>query len=121
MIATPLNDVEVIVCLCMMLIGSLLFAYLVGSFCGLAANLAPDTVRFRQDLTDLNKFHAAHAIPKQLRYALREFMHQTVYLRRNATGNRLLGKLSSLTPIFCPNGPPQVRLTSCPCPASELR
>ena len=49
----------------MMLTGSMLFAYLVGSFCGLAANLSPDIVRFRQDLTDLNKFLTANAIPAE--------------------------------------------------------
>jgi len=92
--ATPLNGIEQLMCVCMMLLGSLLFAYLVGSFCGLAANLSPDTVRFRQDLTDLNKFLTANAIPTSLRYELREYMHQAVALRRAATGNRLLGGLA---------------------------
>eukprot|EP00325_Prymnesiales_sp_UTEX-LB-985_P022207 CAMPEP_0174726532 /NCGR_PEP_ID=MMETSP1094-20130205/47993_1 /TAXON_ID=156173 /ORGANISM="Chrysochromulina brevifilum, Strain UTEX LB 985" /LENGTH=359 /DNA_ID=CAMNT_0015928129 /DNA_START=131 /DNA_END=1206 /DNA_ORIENTATION=- len=78
----------------MMLIGSLVFAYLVGSFCGLAANLSPDVVSFRQDLTDLNRFLKLNAIPTSLRYRLREYMHQTVFLRRAATGNRLLSELA---------------------------
>ena len=78
----------------MMLSGSLLFAYLVGSFCGLAANLSPDVVNFRQDLTDLNKFLAANSIPPTLCYQLREYMHHTVFLRRAATGSRLLSDLA---------------------------
>jgi len=93
-VATPLHGVEQLLCVAMMLSGSLLFAYLVGSFCGLAANLAPDVVKFRQDLTDLNKFLTANAIPSNLRYQLREYMHQTVFLRRAATGNRLLSDLA---------------------------
>ena len=93
-VATPLKLEEQIMCVTMMLFGSLLFAYLVGSFCGVAANLSPDMVRFRQDLTDLNKFLAANSIPSSLRYQLREYMHQTVYLRRNATANRLLTDLA---------------------------
>ena len=92
--ATPLHGGEQVCCVCMMLIGSLLFAYLVGSFCGLAANLSPDTVRFRQDLTDLNKFLTANSIPAVLRYQLREYMHQTLHLRHAATGTRLLGDLA---------------------------
>ena len=49
---------------------------------------------FHQDLTDLNKFLTANSIPKHLRYELREYMHQTIYLRRAATGNRLLRDLA---------------------------
>ena len=45
---------------------------------------------FRQDLTDLNRFLSANEIPSALRYQLREYMHQSVALRRAATGNRLL-------------------------------
>jgi len=93
-VATPLKFVEQLICVCMMLSGSLLFAYLVGSFCGLAANLSPDVVSFRQDLTELNRFLAQNSIPNQLRYRLREYMHQTVTLRRAHTSNRLLNELA---------------------------
>lgn len=93
-VATPLHIPEQATAVVMMLFGSLLFAYLVGSFCGLAANLSPEVVKFRQDLTDLNKFLAANHIPSTLRYQLREYLHQTVYLRRNATGNRLLSEMA---------------------------
>lgn len=93
-VATPLHPVEQACAIVMMLFGSLLFAYLVGSFCGLAANLSPEVMRFRQDLTDLNKFLTAHHVPAALRYQLREYLHQTVYLRRNATGNRLLSEMA---------------------------
>ena len=90
-VATPLHTVEQVVCVCMMLIGSLLFAYLVGSFCGLAGNLSPDVMRFRQDLTDLNKFLSTANIPNSLRYELREYMHHGQALRRAQTAKRLLG------------------------------
>jgi HAMP domain-containing protein len=93
-VATPLHGVEQFVCVTMMLTGSLLFAYLVGSFCGLAATLSPDVVSFRQDLTDINKFMTENHIPPALRYQLREYMHQTVHLRRANTGNRLISNLA---------------------------
>ena len=92
--ATPLQFYEQVICVAMMLSGSLLFAYLVGSFCGLAASLSPDVMAFRQDLTELNRFLAQSAIPSQLRYRLREYMHQTVALRREHTGARLLSELA---------------------------
>ena len=92
--ATPFNESEQIAAVIMMLFGSLTFAYLIGSFSGLASNLSPDVRRFRQDLTDLNKFLTANHIPSGLRYQLREFLHQTVYLRNNATGNRLLSEMA---------------------------
>ena len=94
-VATPLHGWEQAICVTMMLTGSLLYAYLVGSFCGLAANLSPDVLRFRQDLTDLNKFLSAHRVPAGLAYQLREYMHQTLYLRHAATGNRMLTQLAS--------------------------
>ena len=93
-VATPLNGTEQFVCVAMMLTGSLLFAYLVGSFCGLAATLSPDVVSFRQDLTDINRFMAENNVPSALRYQLREYMHHATYLRRIATGNRLLMELA---------------------------
>jgi len=93
-VATPLQFNEQMVCVIMMFTGSLLYAYLVGSFCGLAANLAPDVVSFRHDLTDLNRFLTQNNIPHQLRFRLREYMHQVVFLRRAATSNRLLDQLA---------------------------
>jgi len=93
-VATPLHGIEQLICVSMMLSGSLLFAYLVGSFCGLAANLSPDTMQFRQDLTELNRFLVVNCIPKKLRIELREYMHQSLALRRVATGNRLLSTLA---------------------------
>jgi hypothetical protein len=81
-------------CVLMMLLGSLAFAYLVGSFCGLAANLSPEVVSFRQDLTNLNHFLNQNHIPDETRYRLREYMHQSLVLRRAAGGEGLLRKLT---------------------------
>jgi len=93
-VATPLQGVEQLMCVSMMLTGSMLFAYLVGSFCGLAQNLAPDVLQFRQDLTNLNKFLNEHKIAHSLRYELREYMHQSVLLRRADTAHRLLREVA---------------------------
>ncbi len=72
----------------------MLFAQLVGSFCGLASALAPGKAQFRFDLSDLNVVMEQEAIPAALRFRLREYMHQTAHLRQAATRQRLFGLLS---------------------------
>ena len=80
--AVKSNEVEQLVCTAMMYCGAIFFAYIVGSFCGLASSLAPDKAQFRFDLSDLN-WHMEHEnIPSDLRYRLREYVHQTVHLRQ---------------------------------------
>jgi len=92
--AVKSNEVEQLVCTAMMYCGAIFFAYIVGSFCGLASSLAPDKAQFRFDLSDLN-WHMEHEnIPSDLRYRLREYVHQTVHLRQGATRVRLLQLLS---------------------------
>ena len=56
----------------MMLLGAVLFAQLVGSFCGLASALSPGKAQFRFDLSDLNAVMEAEAVPSGLRFRLRE-------------------------------------------------
>ena len=92
--ATKLNATENLVCTAIMYIGAVCFAYIVGSFCGVATNLAPDKAQFRIDLSDLNFHMAAENIPPEMQYRLREYMHMTVHLRQGATRVRLLQLLS---------------------------
>ena len=77
-----------------MVCGALLFAQLVGSFCGLAASMSPEKKEFRHDMSDLNALMQRENIPLQLRFRLREYMHQSKYLRAAKTRARLLSKLS---------------------------
>jgi len=92
--ATPFATGEQIICTLMMLLGAVLFAQLVGSFCGLASALSPGKAQFRFDLSDLNAVMEAEAVPSGLRFRLREYMHQTTHLRQAATRQRILGLLS---------------------------
>ena len=92
--ASKLNATENLVCTAIMYIGAVCFAYIVGSFCGVATNLAPDKAQFRIDLSDLNFHMAAENIPPEMQYRLREYMHLTVHLRQGATRVRLLQLLS---------------------------
>jgi hypothetical protein len=60
----------------------------------LAASLSPDKAQFRQDLSDLNQHMSKESIEPELRYRLREYMHQTVHLRAASNKHRLLELLS---------------------------
>ena len=52
--ATPYNAAEQIVCTLQMLLGAILWGYVIGTFCGTIANLSPATQEFRRNLDDLN-------------------------------------------------------------------
>lgn len=78
--ATEFNVGEQVVCTVMMLFGGMLWGYLIGTFCGIAAQLSPDVRAFREHLSGLNAFMATHRLPSLMRIKLREYMHQSVHL-----------------------------------------
>ena len=77
-----------------MLAGGALWGYLIGTFCGLAASLSPSVQAFREDLSALNNMMSIYMLPSELRYRLREYIHETIHLRNTDQRNRLLAKLS---------------------------
>ena len=92
--ATDTNHTEQIVCIVIMLIGALTFSYLIGNFCALASALSPDLAQFRFDLSDLNKLMSREIVPDEMRYRLREYMHNTDHLRQAKIRQDLFGALS---------------------------
>eukprot|EP00908_Phaeocystis_cordata_P016844 Transcript_28161.p1 GENE.Transcript_28161~~Transcript_28161.p1 ORF type:complete len:808 (-),score=261.71 Transcript_28161:1095-3518(-) len=91
--ATPFNVPEQIVCSVIMFITALLWGYLVGVFCTVSAP-SPSVQAFRDELSQLNAFMTAHGLPAELRFRLREFLHETVHLRDAEARRDLLTKLS---------------------------
>ncbi|KAL1515906.1 hypothetical protein AB1Y20_002520 [Prymnesium parvum] len=92
-VATPFNTAEQIVCSIVMLLSGMLWGYLVGVFCSLAA-ASPSIQAFQNELSELNKFMASHNLSSDLRFRLREFIHETVHLRNAEARNVLISKLS---------------------------
>ena len=92
--ATASNSEEQLVCTMIMVCGALLFAQLVGSFCGLAASITPDKKEFRFDMSDLNLLMRQENVPLGMRMRLREYLHNSKYLNASRTRTRLLNKLS---------------------------
>ena len=91
--ATAFNATEQLVLVTIMLLTGMLWGYLIGIFCTMAA-LSPTAQAFRDDLSDLNSFMAQHNVAPEMRFRLREYMHQTVSLLRNDSHRALLAKLS---------------------------
>jgi hypothetical protein len=80
-IPQPLNAREQIICSIIMLVSGMLWGYLIGTFCGLAASLSPSVQAFREDLSQLNSMMSIYALPGDMRYRLREYIHETQHLR----------------------------------------
>lgn len=93
-LAGKYNSTEQVICGIIMLAGGALWGYLIGTFCGLAASLSPSVQAFREDLSALNNMMSIYMLPAELRYRLREYIHETIHLRNTEQRNRLLAKLS---------------------------
>ena len=93
-VAMPFNPTEQILCACIMLISGMLWGYLIGTFCGLAAGLSPVIKAFREDLSSLNSFMSEHGLPSETRFRMREYFHQTIHLRKLGVQKVLLENLS---------------------------
>ena len=93
--ATRHNVIEQWICSALILIGGMLWGYLIGTFCGLAASLSPSQLQFRAQLSQLNQFMASHNLPQTLRFRLREYIYETVHLSLTEDQNKLLPRLSS--------------------------
>ena len=92
--ASSLNATEQFVCCMIMLIGAVMFSFLVGSFCALANSLSPNTAQFRFDLSDLNAIMSRENISSELRFRLREYMHHTNFLTEGKVRSHLFGLFS---------------------------
>jgi potassium voltage-gated channel Eag-related subfamily H protein 7 len=91
--AQPFNQMEQIVATFIMLLTGMVWGYLVGVFCSMAT-VSPQIRAFREDMTQLNSFMTEHQLPPAMRFRLREYMHQAVYMERAEQSQELLGKLS---------------------------
>jgi hypothetical protein len=69
--ASAFNVPEQICCAAIMFFTALLWGYLVGVFCTLAA-AKPDEQAFHNELSQLNSFMSDHKLPNELRFRLRE-------------------------------------------------
>ena len=78
----------------MMLCGSSVWAYVIGSCCGILATLNPALIEFRQTMDELNVFVKDHDMPQELSVRLRQYFRNTMYLIRTRRYEQLLAKMS---------------------------
>lgn len=79
--ATPYNVPEQAVAVAIMIIGSLIYAQIIGTYCGVVATLNPEVAEFRSEMDDLNRFMSREGLPNEMKRRLREYFHQAKHLR----------------------------------------
>ena len=92
-----LSDSEMVVQLCVMLAGALVWAYVLASFVDIIINMSPERKEFRNSLDSLNRFLHLHNFPAdhpQLCIEMREHFQSSMHLHRERA-NMSLYKLMS--------------------------
>lgn len=80
----------------MMLVGSSLWAYIIGCFCSILASLNPASDEHRRTVGMLNHFCRDHAVPTELARALRTYFNETNRVRYYGEQSReLLGSMTN--------------------------
>jgi len=79
----------------MMLAGSSMWAYIIGSACGIIATLDPSRIEFRQTMDELNFYLKDQSMPEELAVKLRSYFRNTIYLVRVQRYESLLRKMST--------------------------
>ena len=79
-----------------MLLGGVVWAYIIGSFCGVVATLDLHTTEFRQTMDELNHFMSKEDIDPGLRRDLRAYFHQARSLQEAHASKRLLERMSPM-------------------------
>eukprot|EP00615_Pteridomonas_danica_P010232 CAMPEP_0114343696 /NCGR_PEP_ID=MMETSP0101-20121206/10816_1 /TAXON_ID=38822 ORGANISM="Pteridomonas danica, Strain PT" /NCGR_SAMPLE_ID=MMETSP0101 /ASSEMBLY_ACC=CAM_ASM_000211 /LENGTH=626 /DNA_ID=CAMNT_0001478579 /DNA_START=760 /DNA_END=2640 /DNA_ORIENTATION=+ len=91
------NPAEQRICTLLVLTSSCLWAYIIGSACGIISNLDVAQIEYHQNMDQLNLFIQEHPgdFSGSLRLHMREFVHHTAALRRNEDYNEnLISKMS---------------------------
>ena len=70
------SEAETMLVLVLMLLGALLWTYLLALFCDMATNGEPGMTHFKQLLDSLNRHANAHQLPKEMARRIREYMYQ---------------------------------------------
>jgi len=90
----PASLGERVMCVFLMLVGALIWAFIIGQACSVLANLDLHDARFKQTLDDLNYMLADRGIKNELRHRLRAFFFETKEIERLKTYKTLISYLS---------------------------
>jgi len=90
----PENFAEYVLWTICLLLGSVLWAIVVGTICGLTATGDPHEIKFRQSMDSLNYFLIDMDIPQPVRVKTREYLRQTRDLSKHQSYFELVDMLS---------------------------
>ena len=79
-----------------MLFSAMLFCYVMGTACGIAANMDPAGVAFHNTMDQLNHFMRDRGLSKSMKIKLRLFFHNTKEMQRTHEERVLMSKMSPL-------------------------
>jgi len=76
---TPTRNEELIVCILCQLSGGLVWAFVIGSICGIVSNANPVRIAFEQSMDALNAMLSEQGVSETLRRQLREYLREQQY------------------------------------------
>ena len=91
----PANYLEFYGSSIMLIFGSSVWAYVIGSCCGIIATIDPALLEHRTMMDELNFFARDQDMPEQLTVRLRAYFRQTLDQLRAERYERLLGRMST--------------------------
>ncbi len=92
----PRTHLERIVATILMLLGSLVWAVILGGVTAVRTTLEQNNNIFAQEIDELNEIMAAKDIPKKLRFELRTYWHEQVSMRKIQLYYEVVNKLSPM-------------------------
>ena len=91
---SPSNYAEYVLYTGMMLFGSMIWAWVIGSLCGILATLNPHATAYQNTMDELEYFMRERNIAQDHRVRLRDFFRQTQDFSRLSSYNSLMVKMS---------------------------
>ena len=91
----PASYAEFVVQSCMILLGGSVWAYVIGSACGIIATIDPAMIEHRQTMDELNIFVDDQGMPLDLAVKLRSYFRNTLHLVRAKRYEHLLLEMST--------------------------
>jgi len=92
----PVTSTERAVCSILMLSSSIVWCYVMGQACSIAATMDPAAIEFKANMDSLNVFMRERGLPKSLKVELRTFFHNSRKLQQAAQEANLISMMSPL-------------------------
>ena len=80
----------------LMLMGGMLWGYVIATFCGVISNLDPAGTEWRNTMDNLNNFMTQQGLPQPMKQQLREYFHQTRHLQMARANTVLIANMSPM-------------------------